>query len=80
MVSPDAGNFVKQWFGRMGIVGNIQHRKVTRDVGLGQRSKGNGDKAELQNRGAGPRSHPGSNAPIGAIHGDDGLPASNGQS
>ena len=58
MVSPDAGNFVKQRLGRMGILKHIAHGEIGNQVGMGEGRKGHIDEHELHERGGnGGRNH-----------------------
>jgi len=47
VVSPYAGNFIKQWLGRMGILKHVLHGEIGDQIGMGERGKGHVDKYEL---------------------------------
>ena len=51
VVSPDAGNFIEQRLGRMGILKHVPHGEIGNQIGMGECGKGHIDEHELNERG-----------------------------
>ena len=66
VIPPHAGDFVEQRLIRVRILGDVEDRKIRRDIKIGQAAEGDGDHQELhEGRRAGHR-HPSGVAPMGA--------------